>query len=107
MVMITPEEVMEMRRKSEPSDTLKPWNRDVVGDSARLDIPLDSPHLLRKVGPIIAGLAEHIKFTSQRTELSEFDILLSIKNAVRSAASEIRTIHGGALKNGSYPRKRQ
>ena len=106
MVQITPEEVMEMRRKqATPDDPIRSWERELLKASARVDIPLDSPHLLRKVAPILAGLAAHIEFTSKRTDLSEFDILMSIQGAVRGATKQIRQLHGGALPNGPYPKK--
>ena len=68
------------KRNLEPTDIIPEWKRHVVGNSARLDIPLDNIYLLRKVGPVIAGMAEHIKFTAQRTDISEYDILLSIRH---------------------------
>lgn len=105
MVMITPEEIMAQRKGQPPEDTLRPWERELLKASARIDIPLDSPHLLRKVAPILAGLAAHIEFTSRRTDISEFDILNSIHGAVRAATRQIRLLHGGALPNGPYPKK--
>ncbi len=106
MVMITPEEVMEMRRKDKtPDDPVQSWERELLKASTRIDIPLDSPHLLRKVAPVLAGLAAHIEFTSRRTDISEFDILFSIQGAVKAATKQIRHLHGGALPNGPYPKK--
>ena len=105
MVQITPEEVMAQRKGQQPEDTLRSWERDLLKASARVDIPLDSPHLLRKVAPVLAGLAAHIEFTARRTDISEFDILSSIHGAVRSATKQIRLLHGGALPNGPYPKK--
>lgn len=106
MVALTNEEAWEMKKRDkQPEAEMRDWERELLKGSARVDIPLDSPHLLRKVAPIIAGLAAHIEFTSRRTDISEFDILLSIQGAIKGATKQIRNLHGGALPNGPYPKK--
>lgn len=106
MVALTNEEAWAMKQRDrQPEDPMRDWERELLKGSARIEIPLDSPHLLRKVGPILAGLASHIEFTARRTDISEFDILLSISGAVKTATKQIRHLHGGALKNGSFPKK--
>lgn len=106
MVALTNEEAWAMKqRERQPEDPMRDWERELLKSAARIDIPLDSPHLLRKVGPILAGLAAQIDFTSRRTDISEFDILYTISGAIKTATKQIRRLHGGALKNGSYPKK--
>lgn len=106
MVALTNEEAWAMKQRDrQPEDPMRDWERELLKGSARVDIPLHSPHLLRKVAPILAGLAAHIEFTSRRTDISEFDILLSVSGAVKAATKQIRHLHGGSLKNGTYAKK--
>ena len=106
MVMITPEEVMA-RKKRVDVDPLSPHQRENLGNSARITIPLPDVFLLRKVAPMLAGLAEHIAFTARRTDLREYDLLMSIRNEIESVNIAIRDMHGGANKNGTYPKYRE
>jgi hypothetical protein len=104
MVQITPEEVMDKRRKAAVFDEMPAWKRQLIGASGRVQIPFDDVHLIRKVAPLLAGLAESLAFTSRRTDLDEYNQLMAIKNEIAAVNNQIRLMHGGAYKNGTYPR---
>src|SRR4051812_28358860 len=104
MVQITPEEVMDKRRRSAQFDEMPGWKRRLIGASGRLQIPFDDVHLIRKIAPLLAGLAESLAFTSRRTDLGEYNQLMAIKNEVAAVNEHIRQLQGGTYKNGMYPR---
>lgn len=103
MVMINVEEFMA-RKKRDETESLTKAQRELLKNSARINIPLPDVFLLRQVAPLLAGLAEHIAFTARRTDLSEYDLLMSIRNKVEETNTEIRNMHGGTHKNGTYPK---
>lgn len=104
MVQITPEEVMDKRRRAAVFDEMPAWKRELIGASGRLQIPFDDVHLIRKIAPLLAGLAEQLAFTARRTDLDEYNQLMAIKNEIAAVNLQIRQLHGGAYKNGMYPR---
>ncbi len=104
MVQVTPEEVMDKRRRQAQFDEMPAWKRDLIGASGRVQIPFDDVHLIRKIAPLLAGLAEQLAFTSRRTDLDEYNQLMAIKNEIAAVNNQIRKLHGGAYKNGMYPR---
>lgn len=107
MVQISPEEVMAKRRRASQFDEMPAWKRELIGASGRVQIPFDDVHLIRKVAPLLAGLAEQLAFTARRTDLDEYNQLMAIKNEVAAVNNQIRQMHGGAYKNGMYPRVKE
>lgn len=105
MVQMTPQEYEEMKRKENAPKTTS-WQREVVGNSARIDIPLDDIYALRKIGPVLAGLAERITAIAHRHDIPEGDILMMLRYQISYTVREIRTLHGGANKQGIYPKRR-
>lgn len=96
--------ILARRVKKEPNDSMPSWKRELIGNSARIEVPLPDVYLLRNVAPLLAGLAEFIAFTARRTDLSEYMQLTSIKAEIYALNMRIRQMHGGAHKNGTYPK---
>jgi hypothetical protein len=102
----TLEAAIVAKKKDDGSgDPLEPWRRDVIGNSARIELPLDDRFILRQIAPMMAGLAEHIAFTTRRTDLTEYQILNSVRQEINALNRFIRTKHGRALKNGTFSRR--
>lgn len=108
MVAVTVEEALAMKRRMDGGDAaeMTTWQRSIIGQSVRLEIPLRDPYLLRKVHPILSALAEHIRIQSARVDINEYEIMMSIRLQCRMATKQIQELHGGANKNGTYPKKR-
>lgn len=105
MVALTNEEAWEMKRRgNEPQDEVNAYQRANIGASGRISIPLTSSMLLRKVAPLLGGLSERIAFTARRTDLTEYEKLLSIKGECDAVRIQIASLHGGANKNLDFPR---
>lgn len=70
MVKITPEEVIRRRQLEQRStDELDDLDRAIVGEVARLDVPLNSVVGLRRVAEHLRGLAETFDQLSRRDDL--------------------------------------
>lgn len=94
------------KKDDNSGDVLEKWRREIVGTSARIELPLTDRFILRQIAPMLAGLAEHVAFTCRRTDIDEYQILVSVKNEIAALNRFIRSKHGGANKNGTFPRSK-
>lgn len=95
MVKITPEEVMRRRRLEQTSsDELTELDRAIVGDVARLDIPLRSVVALRRVAEHLRGLATMMDQASRRDDLVPRSILFEVRMQVRAVNHKLRALRG-------------
>lgn len=95
MVKITPEEVMRRRQLEQSSaDELTELDRAIVGDVARLDIPLRSVIALRRVAEHLRGLASMMEQASHRDDLVPRTVLFEVRMQVRAVNKKLRALRG-------------
>lgn len=102
MVKITPEEVLRRRRLEQTSvDELTPLDRAIVGEVARLDIPLTSIVSLRRVADHLRGLADMLDHASRQTDMHPRALLFQARMEVRAINGKLRSMRspGRPLKN--------
>lgn len=79
MVGTLEEGLMILANRKPVTAQLKPHQKDMIGGSVRLEIPLGSPVQLRKIGELLCGLGDAFKAYSVRGDITEFDTLYSLK----------------------------
>jgi len=95
MVQITPEEVIRRRQIEQQSvDELDGIDRMVVGDVARLDIPLRSVVTLRRVADHLRGLASTFDHLSRRDDLVARSALFEARMITREVNRKLRALRG-------------
>ncbi len=95
MVKITPEEVIRRRQiEQQSTDELDGIDRMIVGDVARLDIPLRSVVNLRRVADHLRGLATMMEQASHRDDLSARSTLFEVRMYVREVNRKFRAMRG-------------
>lgn len=95
MVKITPEEVIRRRQLEQQStDELDGIDRAIVGDVARLDIPLRSVVALRRVAEHLRGLATTLDQLSRRDDLVARSILFEARMYTREVNRKLRAMRG-------------
>lgn len=91
MVKITPEEVIRRRQLEQRStDELDDLDRAIVGEVARLDIPLNSVVGLRRVAEHLRGLAAAFDTLSRRDDLVARSVLFEARMTTREVNRRLR-----------------
>jgi hypothetical protein len=93
MVKITPEEVMAMRRKPEP-DELSQIDKDILGETCRLEIPFRDVARMKQTAELLRGYAEQLDFYSSRTDLPARTILFHLRTEARMLNKTLRDMRG-------------
>lgn len=93
MVQITPEEVMAMRRKPMP-DELSQIDKDIIGETCRLEIPFRDVYRMRQTADLLRGYAEQLDFYSRRTDLPPRTILFHLRSEARALNRALRETRG-------------
>lgn len=95
MVNITPEEVLRRRKLEQQSvDELDGIDRMIVGDVARLDIPLRSVVNLRRVAEHLRGLAAMMEQASKRDDIPARSVLFEVRMYTREVNRKLRVMRG-------------
>lgn len=95
MVQITPEEVIRRRQLEQQSvDELDGIDRAIVGDVARLDIPLRSVIALRRVAEHLRALATMMDQISRRDDIVARSALFEVRMTVREVNRKLRALRG-------------
>lgn len=95
MVKITPEEVIRRRQLEQQSvDELDGLDRAIVGDVARIDIPLRSVVALRRVADHLRGLATMMEQASKRDDIPARSVLFEVRMTVREVNRKLRSLRG-------------
>ncbi len=95
MVKITPEEVIRRRQLEQAgTDELDGIDRTIVGDVARLDVPLRSVVALRRVADHLRGLASMMEQASHRDDLPARSVLFEVRMQVRAVNRKLRILRG-------------
>lgn len=95
MVKISPEEVIRRRQLEQNSaDELTDLDRAIVGEVARLDVPLNSVVALRRVAEHLRGLATMMDQASHRDDLPPRSVLFEVRMQVREVNRRLRRLRG-------------
>ena len=95
MVKITPEEVIRRRQlEQQTTDDLDGIDRMIVGDVARIDVPLRSVIALRRVADHLRGLASMMDQASRRDDLPARSVLFEVRMQVRAVNAKLRALRG-------------
>lgn len=98
MVKITPEEVIRRRQLEQSSaDELTDFDRAIVGDVARLEVPLRSVVALRRIADHLRGLATMMEQASHRDDLPPRSVLFEVRMQVRETNRRLRVLRGPGL----------
>lgn len=85
---MTPEEVAKFVPPQKPkTDTVSDYEREVLGEHARLQIPLTHSRELRIFADILRGVANELDLLSRETVLSEYKILFRVKHEIVGQAN--------------------
>lgn len=88
---ITPEEVIRRRQLEQRStDELDDLDRAIVGEVARLDVPLNSVVGLRRVAEHLRGLASALETLSRRDDLVARSVLFEARMTTREVNRRLR-----------------
>lgn len=100
MVNITPEKVLEMRRKPDPNE-LSQVDRDIIGETCRLEIPFRDVYRMRQTAELLRGYADQLDFYSRRTDLPPRTILFHLRAEARVLNKALRETRGRGRPKGS------
>src|SRR5258708_12703711 len=93
MVNITPEEVMAMRKKPEPTE-LSQIDKDILGETCRLEIPFRDVARMRQTAELLRGYADQLDFYSGRTDLPARTVLFHLRTEARILTKPPPKPHG-------------
>ncbi len=93
MVNITPEEVMAMRKKPEPTE-LSQIDKDILGETCRLEIPFRDVARMRQTAELLRGYADQLDFYSGRTDLPARTVLFHLRTEARILNKALRETQG-------------
>ena len=93
MVNITPEEVMAQRRKPEP-DELSQIDKDILGETCRLEIPFRDVARMKQTAELLRGYADQLDFYSGRTDIPPRTILFHLRTEAQLLNRKIRETKG-------------
>jgi hypothetical protein len=104
MVDISPEEVMDMRKSAKAMEDLSPREREIVGGTVRLDLPMDSQYRLRQVAECLRDLATVLDKLSRTNSMTPVQALLEASAQAFFTRRDIMKLTGRQLR---YPRVRK
>jgi hypothetical protein len=86
------EDFVAMGKRQEDTHGLTEFERRVIGQPVRIEIPFGSKYQMRQIADILRGLAERMDFHSRRTDLPAWEILSHLKNEAKAAHLRIREV---------------
>jgi hypothetical protein len=104
MVDISPEEVMEQRKSAKAMEDLSPREREIVGGTVRLDLPMDSQYRLRQVAECLRDLAKKLDALSRTNALTPVQACIEASAQAFFTRRDIMKLEGRQLR---YPRVRK
>lgn len=72
-------------------DPLEEWQRDTIGPTGQLRIPLRDKIDLRRVATILRELANRLEVMSSLRHVEDFGALLQAKGEIRSAQARLQS----------------
>lgn len=104
MVAITPEEVMDMKKSAKAMEDLSPREREIVGGTVRLDLPMDSQYRLRQVAECLRDLAKVLDQLSRANQMTPVQACIEASAQAFFTRRDIMKLQGRELR---YPRVRK
>jgi hypothetical protein len=90
---LTPEQVLDMRRKPDPEE-LSQVDKDIIGETCRLEIPFRDVYRMRQTAELLRGYADLLDFYSRRTDLPPRTILFTLRSEARILNRKLRETRG-------------
>lgn len=75
-------------------------DRDIIGETCRLEIPFRDVIKMRKAADLLRGFAEQLDFYSRRTDIPPRSILFHLRSEAKGLNKKLRE-----LKGAGRPRK--
>jgi hypothetical protein len=104
MVDITPQEVMDMKKSAKAVEDMSPREREIVGGTVRLDLPMDSQYRLRQVAECLRDLAKKLDALSRSDTLTPVQACIEASAQAFFTRRDIMRLEGRQLR---YPRVRK
>lgn len=104
MVAISPEDVMAQRKSVKAMEDLSDHQREIVGGSVRLDLPMDSQYRLRQVAEHLRDLATIFDRLSRTNAMTPVQALIEASAQAFFVRRDIMKLSGRELR---YPRVRK
>lgn len=95
MVNITPEEFMARKKAPDPN-SLSQLDKDIIGETCRLEIPFRDVYAMRQTADLLRGYAEELDFYSRRTDLPARTILFHLRSQAKQLNYRLRELRGPA-----------
>lgn len=94
VLAVKPEEWDEMRRRKADPGSLSQVDRDIIGETCRLEIPFRDVYRMRQTAELLRGYADQLDFYSRRTDLPPRSILFHLRTEARLLNKKIRETRG-------------
>ncbi len=104
MVDISPQEVMDMKKSQKALEDMTPREREIVGGTVRLDLPMDSQYRLRQVAECLRDLAKILDRLSRANDVTPVQACIEASAQAFFTRRDIMRLHGRELR---YPRVRK
>jgi hypothetical protein len=104
MVNISPQEVIEMRKSEKALEDLSPREREIVGGTVRLDLPMDSQYRLRQVAECLRDLAKTLDRLSRADSMTPVQACIEASAQAFFTRRDIMRLQGRQLR---YPQVRK
>ncbi len=87
------EEEAELRKKRDPEE-LSEFDKGIIGQTCRLEIPFRDKFRMRKTAELLRGYADTLDNFSRRTDLPDRAILFFLREEARRINYEIKQTKG-------------
>lgn len=82
--------IRNQRRAELGEDDLNAFDRQIVGETCRLELPLTSVYNLRRVADLLRGLAERYDLLSRRDDIPPRSLLFEARANARATNAKLR-----------------
>lgn len=94
VLAVKPEEWDEMRRRRADPEDLSRVDKDIIGETCRIEIPFRDVYRMRQAAELLRGYAEQLDFYSRRTDLPPRTILFHLRTEARLLNRKLRDTRG-------------
>jgi hypothetical protein len=89
----TLEEGLSRKRVPDPEE-LSQVDKDIIGETCRLEIPFRDVYRMRQTAELLRGYADLLDFYSRRTDLPPRTILFHLRTEARVLNAKLRATRG-------------
>lgn len=94
MVGTVEEAVATMGGKKSVLDGLSEFDRSIIGNATRIEIPFTDVYSMRRIAELLRGYAEMMDVYSRRHDIKDRSILLDLKIEAKRLNRRIRILTG-------------